>query len=539
MKVTFIGGAKTVTGSCYLLETHSKKILVDCGMFQGHAEEYQLNTDPFDFEPSSIDFLLVTHSHIDHSGKIPKLCKEGFNGTIIATKASVELCGIMLPDSGHIHEIENEWVNRKRARAGKEPIEPLYTVQDALDSMKFFKSAAYDEIVQLDEYIKIKFNDAGHMLGSSIIEMWITEHGKETKVVFSGDLGNKDLPLLRDTSIIEEADYLFLESTYGNRLHRDNNNKVERFINIVNETVAKGGNVVIPSFAVGRTQEILYELHADKEKYGKKLKKLFSIPVYVDSPLAVSATEIFKNNLECLDEDAQKYIKKGDNPLDFPGLQFTRTAEESKKLNEKTESMIIISASGMCEAGRIKHHLKHNIWKPECTILFVGYQAPGTLGRRIVDGAKSIKLFGEEVTIGARIEMIDGFSGHADQKGLLEWVGNFKKKPKRIFIIHGEEDSQQVLSNKIKELYGIETLIPNRGETYTFNSEAVYNKVENPEAKVQENRIEAIITLDELRLGFNEALKVYRRRLRSGKSDNKIGEIKEKIEQLKKFLIEG
>lgn len=538
MKVTFIGGAKTVTGSCYLIETHTKKILVDCGMFQGHDEEYQLNTDPFDFNPSSIDYLLLTHAHIDHSGKIPKLSKEGFNGAIIATKATVELCGIMLPDSGHIHEIENEWLNRKRLRAGKEPVEPLYTAQEALDSMKFFKGVAYGEVMQLDDYIKIKFNDAGHMLGSSIIEMWVTEHDIETKVVFSGDLGNKDLPLLKDTSVIEDADYLFLESTYGNRLHRDNRNKVERFVDIVNETVARGGNVVIPSFAVGRTQEIIYELHADKERYGKKLKKLFSIPVYVDSPLAVSATEIFKKNLECLDEDAQEYIKKGDNPLDFPGLQFTRTAEESKMLNEKTESMIIISASGMCEAGRIKHHLKHNIWRPECTVLFVGYQAPGTLGRKIVDGAKSIKLFGEDITVGARIEMIDGFSGHADQKGLLEWVGNFKNKPKRIFIVHGEEDAQQELSNKIKEIYGIETLIPDRGETYTFNSETIYNKVENTETKNKEARIEAIITLDELRVGLTEALKLYRRRLRAGKVDDKVDEIKEKMEQLKKFLLE-
>lgn len=431
MKITFLGAAKTVTGSCFFVETASTKFLVDCGMFQGYSKNNALNEEEFPFNVEELDYIFLTHAHIDHSGRIPRIYIKGFRGQIIATKATVELCAIMLPDSGHIQEYENEWTNRKRLRAGKPPVEPLYTYQDAVNCLELFRKVSYDEVIKINDEIRVRFRDAGHILGSAIIEMWINERGEEIKIVFSGDLGNKDIPILRDPSIIESADYLVIESTYGNRLHNERVDKAEYFLNLINSTIEKGGNVIIPSFAVGRTQELIYELNKKKEVYDEKLKMLFATPVYIDSPMAISATEVFRNNLDCYDEEAREYIENGDNPLDFPGLQFTRTAEESKALNERKESSIIIAASGMCEAGRIRHHLKHNLWRKDSTIIFVGYQAEGTLGRRLLDGAKKVRLFGEEISVEARIEMIEGFSGHADKEGLLKWIERFNRKPKK------------------------------------------------------------------------------------------------------------
>ncbi len=470
MDITFLGAAKTVTGSCYLIKANGKKLLVDCGLFQGHGDK-SLNEEVMPISVDELDYILLTHCHIDHSGRIPKLYKDGFKGQIIATKATVELCELLLPDSGHIQEMEYEWINRKRMRAGMKPSEPLYTFQDAVDCLKLFKKVCYDVEIKVDEHITVKYRDAGHILGSSILEMWINENGKQTKIVFSGDLGNKGIPILRDPTIIESADYLLLESTYGNRLHKDIQNRVDRFVDIILETIDKGGNVVIPSFAVGRTQEIIYEINKQLSKYGEKAKRLFGIPVYIDSPLAISATEVYRQNVQCCyDEEAIEYIENGDNPLEFPNLKFTKTSEESKMLNIDKERKIIISASGMCEAGRIKHHLKHNLWRRESTVLFVGYQAEGTLGRRILDGAKSVKIFGEEISIECKIETIEGFSGHADQEGLLEWVSKFKEKPKKIFIVHGEGESQKVLAQKINERFDIECVIPNRGEMYSITA---------------------------------------------------------------------
>ena len=383
MNISFLGAAKTVTGSCYLVETKETKFLVDCGMFQGKANEVLLNTEPFSFNPGELDFMLLTHAHIDHSGRIPKLYTDGFKGTIYATKPTVQLCGIMLPDSGHIQEMENEWTNRKRQRAGKPPVKPLYTLDDATDCLRLFKGVAYDEVISVSDDVRVRFNDAGHILGSAIVEIWIRENNQETKIVFSGDLGNKGMPILRDPSIIGETDYLIVESTYGDRLHtlKKETDKIEKFINIISETISKGGNVVIPSFAVGRTQELIYDLNKHMDVFGDKVNEILNVPVYVDSPLATSATQIFRQNLDCFDEEAKEYIANGDNPLDFPSLKFTQSPEESRKLNEKAERMIIISASGMCDAGRVTHHLKHNLWRKESTILFVRYQAEGTLGR--------------------------------------------------------------------------------------------------------------------------------------------------------------
>ena len=485
MKITFLGATKTVTGSNFLIEGAGKKFLVDCGMYQGKAEDEFQNEEPFDFDINEIDFLLLTHAHIDHSGRIPKLYKEGYRNSVITTKATCDLCSIMLPDSGHIQEMESEWKNRKRKRKGQKVMEPMYTAEIAQDCLEIFRPVKYDEIIEIDENIHVRFNDAGHMLGSSIIEVWVNENGKEQKIVFTGDLGNNDMPLLDAPTMIDDADFLVMESTYGGRLHIRNDEKAEAFLNIVYETITKGGTVVIPSFAVGRTQEILYELNNLKdvkhdEIFMEKYNVLMHTPVYVDSPLAISATEIFMENMDLFDEDTQKLIKSGDNPLEFPGLKFTRTADESKELNEKNEPSIIISASGMCEVGRIKHHLKHNVWNPNSTILFVGYQAPGTLGRKIVDGEKMVKIFGEEIAVHARIEYIEGYSGHADQESLMNFVYSFLKKPQHIFLVHGEPEGQEILKGKLVDEAKMSVSIPGYGETYNLDETIkMVNKIEN------------------------------------------------------------
>lgn len=455
MKITFLGATRTVTGSNFLIEACGKKFLVDCGMWQGKVELEEQNAETFEFNPADIDFMLLTHAHIDHSGRIPKLYNEGFKNKIYAHKATCDLCALMLPDSGHIQEMENEWKNRKRKRKGEKEELPLYTAEEAEKCLEIFEPVPYDQIIEITEDIHVRFNDAGHMLGSSIIELWTKEGEKETKTVFTGDLGNNDIPLLDSPTMIENTDYLVMESTYGSRFHLRNDEKAELFLDIVSETLDNKGSVVIPSFAVGRTQEILYEINKlkevkDDDEFRRKYKTLMKANVYVDSPLAISATEVFRENTNLFEDQIQEEIMRGDNPLEFPGLKFTQTAEESKALNEDDTPSIIISASGMCEVGRIKHHLKHNLWNPKATILFVGYQAPGTLGYSIVNGAKTVKIFGEEIAVNARIEYIEGYSGHADQEGLMNFIYSFLNKPKHIFLVHGEEEAQEILSQKIE-----------------------------------------------------------------------------------------
>ena len=484
MKITFLGAAKTVTGSCYLVETAQTSFLVDCGMFQGNARETMRNALPLRFDIGSIDFMLLTHAHIDHSGRIPKLWLDGYRGDIFATKATADLCGIMLADSGHIQETETEWQNRKNMRSGKPEELPLYTMEDAVQACKLLRATKYDETFNPAPDVKVRFRDAGHILGSSILELWITEGAIEKKLVFSGDLGNKNQPIIRDPAIIDSADVLVMESTYGDRLHMDKVDKVERFFQIIDQTIARGGNVVIPSFAVGRTQEIIYELNLKQEKYKDRLPMLKSIPVYVDSPLAISATQVFRQNIDCFDEEARAYIANGDNPLDFPNLHFTATLEESKAINFDPESKIIISASGMCDAGRIKHHLKHNLWRADSTILFVGYQAVGTLGRQLVDGAKRVRLFGEEIKVNAKIESIEGFSGHADQAGLLDWVNAMQQKPASIILTHGEGDAIVKFAEVIQTKFGIKAMIPEMNESIAIGTEPIVRAVPQPQTPV-------------------------------------------------------
>ncbi len=543
MKVTFLGAAKTVTGSNYLVEGAGKKFLVDCGMYQGSAAEELENSDPFAFNIDEIDFMLLTHAHIDHSGRIPKLYNEGYRNPIYATKATCDLCSIMLPDSGHIQEMEIEWKNRKRLRKGEKPLPPLYTAEDAAKSIEIFSPVKYDQLIELDENIHVRFNDAGHMLGSSIIEVWINENGKQQKIVFSGDIGNNDIPLLSSPTMIEDADFLVMESTYGDRLHIRNDDKAEMFLNIVYETLEKGGTVVIPSFAVGRTQEILYELNKIKEEehsedFYKKYNKLMTIPVFVDSPLAISATEVFRENMDLFDDETQAMIKSGDNPLEFPGLKFTRTAEESKELNTMDDSSIIISASGMCEVGRIKHHLKHHLWEPNSTILFVGYQAPGTLGRKIVEGAKNVRIFGENIAVNARIEYIEGYSGHADQEWLMNFVYSFITKPKHIFLVHGEPQAQVVLKGKIENEARIPVTIPSLGESYDLDNDVQLTEIVKQPVKQRYLRLEVLDRMKTLKEELEDMETIVKEDyLNSDVDDNEIVGLKNKLKELENQIV--
>jgi metallo-beta-lactamase family protein len=463
MKIQFYGAAGCVTGSCHLLKINDKKVLLDCGLYQGKDEKERGNED-FDFNPKEIDYVILSHAHIDHSGRIPLLYKRGFKGEVICTDPTRDLCSVMLPDSGHIMEMETEWKNRKRIRQGLEPLEPLYTAKLAGVAIYLFRSCAYNKWIEIFEGFKVRFKDAGHLLGASIIEMKIKEKNKgEIKLVYSGDLGNKNLPIIKDPTNIDYADFVIMETTYGNRLHEKIENEFEQLTKIVKATFKRGGNVIIPSFAVGRTQEVLYAL----KKYISN-DTLKNIEVYVDSPLASQSTKIFEKYSDFYDDEAKKLIEEGDNPLDFEGLIFSESPEDSARINKIQSGALVISASGMCEAGRIKHHLKHNLWRKECSIVFVGYQAEGTLGRAILDGAKKVKIYGEEIAVNAEIYALQGLSGHADKAGLLEWVKGFKTPPKEILLVHGDEEAR----NSFKESLAVEgykARVMRTGEKYIIN----------------------------------------------------------------------
>jgi metallo-beta-lactamase family protein len=460
MRITFCGGARTVTGSSYLLEAAGKKLLIDCGMFQGGKQLRERNTGDYPYNPAEIDYIVLSHAHIDHSGLIPRLVKDGFRGRVIATKATTDLAGIMLPDSGHIQEMETEWLNRKNLRSGKPPTEPLYSVDDAYASLEYFHGLDYHELYPLSPEVAVKLYDAGHILGSAIIELSVTENGRQEKIVFSGDLGKSNQPIIRDPDVVEEADYLLLEGTYGVREHEDEDQKLEILTKVINQTVEAGGNIVVPSFAVGRTQEMLYYLSRLVRE-----NKIPNLPIYIDSPLAISATEIFSRHPECFDLRMRQLLSNGEDPFHFPEAIYTRTAEESQQINNLPGGALIISASGMCEAGRIKHHLKHNLWRRESTILFVGYQGEGTLGRRIRDGAKTVDIFREEIMVRANIVGIDGFSAHADRSELIKWVSRFHKKPKQVILVHGEEEVLVRFAADIEKELELTTYIPQFLET--------------------------------------------------------------------------
>lgn len=435
MRLTFIGADHEVTGSAHFLQACGKNILVDYGMEQG-LNVFENAALPVNV--SDIDYVLVTHAHIDHTGMIPKLYVNGFRGTVLATKATCELSQIMLLDSAHIQEFEAEWRNRKNKRAGKPMFVPAYTSDDASTVMKLFKSVPYNETMRLCDGINVRFTDVGHLLGSASIQMEITENGVTKVICFSGDIGNYNQPLIKDPEYTTEADYVVMESTYGDRLHEAGDDFVAKLTDIIQRTFDRGGNVVIPSFAVGRTQELLYFIRKIKED--NLVKGHDDFTVYIDSPLAVEATQIFvKNEYDCYDEEARTLVEKGINPIAFKGLKTAVTSDQSVAINFDKSPKVIISASGMCDAGRIRHHLKHNLWRPESTIVFVGYQAHGTLGRALIEGADEVRIFGEDISVKAEIEKLEGLSGHADRDGLITWINAFTPKPKAVFVVHGED----------------------------------------------------------------------------------------------------
>lgn len=469
MKLTFIGADHEVTGSCHYIAACDKNILIDYGMEQG--KDYFENV-PLPISAPEIDYVFLTHAHVDHSGNLPLLYAKGFRGKIFTTEATADLCNIMLRDCAHIQMQEAEWRNRKAKRNKDiEQMEPSYTMEDAEKTIKMIVPCKYGQEVEVCEGVKIRFTDIGHLLGSASIEVWLTEKNVTKKIVFSGDIGNKDQPLIRNPQTTEDADYVVMESTYGDRLHsEDKPDYVQNLAEILDRTFARGGNVVIPSFAVGRTQEMLYFIRKIKKDGLVKTNPHF--PVYVDSPLAVEATEIFsQNQLECYDEEAIELVKRHINPITFRELILSITTDESRAINEDPEPKVIISASGMCEAGRIRHHLKHNLWREESTILFVGYQSIGTTGRAIIDGADEVKLFGETISVNAEICKLEGLSGHADKNGLIEWIQGFtKQRPKKVFIVHGEDSVCTSFAQCLREEYGYDTYAPYSGTEFDLIS---------------------------------------------------------------------
>ena len=468
MKLHFYGADRCVTGSCHCLEINGKRILVDCGLQQGRDE---LDNAVFAFNPGDIDILLVTHAHIDHTGRIPLMVKRGFTGRILTTRVTADLMRIMLLDSAHIQESDAEYRNRKGERAGREPVEPLYTAEDAMNVFKFLTVCEYGQSVELCEGVSAVFTDAGHLLGSASITLELDEGGVHKTLVFSGDIGNVDQPIIRDPQLLKKADYVVMESTYGDRNHTEVWSYTDELAEIIDETLGKGGNVVIPSFAVGRTQELLYFIREIKDQ--GLVKSVPDFPVYIDSPLAKAATTVFCGDLHgYLDEAALELVKDGTHMFSFPNLHLVETTEESRMLNLDKTPKIIISASGMCDAGRIRHHLKHNLWRGECTILFVGFQSPGTLGRALIEGADEVRLFGETVQVNAQIRQMSGLSGHADRDGLLTWIRHFDPKPKHVFVNHGEDLVADHFARTLTA-EGIPAEAPYNGAVYELTGGAV------------------------------------------------------------------
>ncbi len=469
MKLTFIGADHEVTGSCHCLQACGKTILVDYGMEQGRNI---FENVPLPVAPALIDYVFLTHAHVDHSGLIPLLYAGGFRGKIYATTATADLCDIMLRDCAHIQMQESEWRRRKAKRNSKlEGAEPLYIMEDAEGAIRQFIPCEYDEILDVCDGIKIRFTDIGHLLGSASIEVWLEEKGQKRKIVFSGDIGNTRQPLIKDPKYTEEADYVVMESTYGDRLHStERPDYIKDLTDVLNRTFERGGNVVIPSFAIGRTQEMLYFFRQIKEEH--LVTAVEDFDVFVDSPMAVSATGLFADHeYTCYDEEAMSFVKRGINPISFRGLKLSITQEESVAINFDDKPKVILAASGMCDAGRIKHHLKHNLWRPESTILFVGYQSVGTLGRAIIDGAERVRLFGEEIDVRAEITKIEGLSGHADRDGLAAWLNGFtKKRPRKVFIVHGEDTVTVAFAQYLKNEYGYDTYAPYSGTVFDLVS---------------------------------------------------------------------
>ena len=479
MKLHFFGADQCVTGSCHCLEVNGKRILIDCGLQQGRDE---VDNSSLPFHAGNIDYVLVTHAHIDHSGRIPLLVKQGFRGRILTTRLTAQLMDIMLQDSAHIQESDAEYKNRKNLRAGRPVVEPLYTVEDALQVKEFITTCEYGETVDLWEGVQVECIDAGHLLGSASMKLTVTENGETRTIVFSGDIGNVDQPIIRDPQFFHQADFVVMESTYGNRNHTEVWSYTDELAQIIDETLGKGGNVVIPSFAVGRTQELLYFIRQIKDE--NLVKSVPNFNVYVDSPLSKAATTIFCGDLRgYLDEDALALVKDGTHMFSFPGLHLTETVDESKNLNLDPSPKVIISASGMCDAGRIRHHLKHNLWRPESAVVFVGFQSPGTLGRHLLDGAESVKMFGEEIAVRAKIVNFQGLSSHADRDHLLNWIDQFTPaKPTHVFVVHGDREVAPAFAADVAER-GFAAHAPQYTEVYDLLENRIVEPGYLPEPK--------------------------------------------------------
>jgi metallo-beta-lactamase family protein len=464
MKIRFMGAARTVTGSCYILETGGHRFAVDCGMHQGNAEIEKRNWDVDIYEPERIEFMVMTHAHMDHSGLLPRIVQKGFRGRVYLTPPTDDLLRIMLLDSAHIQEMEVKWKNSKRLRNGEKGINPLYTEKDALATFPLFSAIKYKTPFSPFPELSVTFLDAGHILGAAMVELTITEDGKTSRIIFSGDIGRPAQLIIQDPTVIADADFLFMESTYGNRNHKDENDSLNELADAIAYSHARGEKVIIPAFAVERTQEMIYSLHL----LAREGRLPPDMPVFVDSPLAIQATEIFRKRRDYFDGEAKRLLADGEDPLALPQLHFTLTTQESMAINNTKGPAVVISASGMANAGRIKHHLRHNLWREGASIVFVGFQAQGTTGRKIVDGAQKVRIFNEEIIVKAKVFTINGFSAHAGQSQLLDWLANFKTKGLQVFLIHGEYTAQQELAGLIRSRFNLPVAIPDYLEELTL-----------------------------------------------------------------------